>query len=200
MGATIATTTNPLGKVIKIEGLDDMVDRMLSRMPASSKVTPQAIENVKKSLKKILSDQAATQGSLTMGGFPVQPLAVGDSWVRGNAAFPGLTGAVKTTMTLKARHDGRAVIAMRVDMAPASNPRGIAVGDYNTKSSIGMHGSGTEIYDEATGLMIGGDFNLDSLSSMLMRDTKRGTTVSSTQSTSKMSVHIESSGVAQPGG
>jgi hypothetical protein len=200
VGVSIATVVDPMGKVLKIEGLDDMMDRAFDHLPTNTRVTREGLDKMKNDFKKIFSDAPMQRSPLEMHEFPVQPLAVGDSWVNRGNGVPGLVGAMKSTMTLLARRDGRDLIGTRIDASPEGSPKPITMGNLVMTNSTGVHGSGTTTLDEASGLTIGGDIDIDSISRVVVRRAGARRAVSDTQVATRASVHLDSGGVAQPGG
>jgi hypothetical protein len=146
VGSTITMTVDKDGKVTKVEGVDEMMDKMTEGNPAAA--------GMMKDMKKQFGPEAMAQMISSSRQFlPEKPVAPGESWTSSATIPMPMIGEAKTEMKNKLTEvkkvDGREMAAIAFEGTTKSEG-GEAVGDENVQmkmSSMDIKQKGTVLVD-----------------------------------------------------
>jgi hypothetical protein len=143
----------PQGKVIKVEGMDAIIQRALSAIkdPKQRAMVQGMMKNNFKSSNMFSSGNVR---------FPEAALTVGDSWTSVISEPMWMMPQISMKYTLMSSKDGVATIAVRADFSP--NPRTSAgkASQIQMKLDISGTESGVMRVDEKTGLTISSELHM----------------------------------------
>jgi len=165
VGMSLVETMSPQGKILKVEGLDAIVQKIMAKnkdtvmRDATSQVLKESIEGKSKEVSSMIK-------------FPESPIAVGDSWT--NVVSLPILPQLTMKYTLMSSQNGVATIAVRADFSPNPITPNLKTPLPPMKISISGTETGVMRVDEKTGLTISSELN------MRMKDV-----TSMTKSTSK---------------
>ena len=152
LGSEFHATFTPSGEVTDIDGVDEMMERVI-----------QSIEIPDGPMKDMMSDQIKSQFgeaqvkdmlSMATSVYPEHPVAVGESWNRVDTLNMGFAMTVDGTYTLTERKDGRVTIEIDSRITTPKDSPPLEMGP--TRMTFAMTGDqkGTTHFEEATGMMI----------------------------------------------
>jgi hypothetical protein len=103
-GQELTMVMNQDGEVVSVEGVEEMVDKLLENNPMAGMGGAIDAESMKESMKDNFESQ--------LGLIPPDPVAVGDSWTsdRGMSAMGGMGMQLSITSTLKSLSADEAVV------------------------------------------------------------------------------------------
>jgi len=103
-GQELSMVMNPDGEVVSVDGVEEMVDRLLENNPMAGMGGAIDAESMKTQMKDNFEGQ--------LGQIPADPVAVGDSWTtdRGMSGMGGMGMQMSITSTLNALDGHEAVI------------------------------------------------------------------------------------------
>ena len=116
MGQNFVMKLTPKGKVLAIEGFDEMMAKMMDAMGIDD---PNAAGAMKEMMKNFMSeDRLKDMGNEMMTGFPEEPVGIGDVWHDIVSLGDGLPIDLDVTYMLKERKDGVVVVDLvsKIDM------------------------------------------------------------------------------------
>jgi len=151
VGKTFHMKLNADGSVSEVEGMDALMDELLSDMPGSE-VLPGMMEDIRDSMEGIFDEKMFETG---LGGisFPVRGLSIGDSWTATSAAQGLVPISLTTTWTLSDRRDGVAHLDVR-SVVGKGEPEMIKMGPMSMTYDMSGESLGTAQVDETSGWMI----------------------------------------------
>jgi hypothetical protein len=151
IGQSLQLTMSPTGRVLDVQGVEAMMDKMSKAIDIPDANLREAIQSQMKAQFNAESIKKMTESSAAV--YPGKPVAIGESWNR-DAAVAGMGGpsmAMQSTYTLKERRDGIAFIEMVAKMGSGDNPPTVKMGMLDVKNELtGEMKSSLEV-DEATG-------------------------------------------------
>jgi hypothetical protein len=154
VGQSFVVTMSPEGKNLKVEGLEELVERMLTQ----SKV-PAAVRAQMKKLIQASMNETAQERMCALAHFPDYPVGIGDKWQSGSAFSATLPVAVSTEYTLLARQNGVARIGVASKLATNDKANRAKSGTAFSQNSISGQQSGVLSVDEKTGWTQSGEIH-----------------------------------------
>jgi hypothetical protein len=150
-GAVLTVRMTTDGKVARIDGVDDMVDKMIKAMVLPN---PDQKKAVIADLRKQWGTDAMKQSLEQITSFyPTEPVPIGESW---NAKFDitsgGLPMHINSEYTLKSRNDGIATIDVASMISSDSTTGTVTMGSLKMAYNIKGSQNGRIEVDETTGL------------------------------------------------
>ena len=148
-GCKFQMKVKPTGETFDVRGVGEMLAKIRKEIPAGPEM-----EGADKFLDKMFDEKQLKEltGDM-MGVFPVEAVAVGDTWYDTKSIDFIMPIDIDTTYMLKSRKDGIAYIdaAAKMDMGDSSKPLEI---DPNNKMSMQISGTMNTVseVDENTGL------------------------------------------------
>jgi len=153
-GQSYTMVVSTTGEVKKVEGMKEIMDRMIESLDLPEEQRKEAIRG---QFENMFGDQAAVEmmGQMFVM-FPDRPVGVGDSWSKTITMTKGMPMTVEHDWTLKERKDGVAVLAAEsvIKSNPDAGP--IDMGPMKITMDIAGEQSGTAELDESTGWIVGG--------------------------------------------
>lgn len=157
-GKSFTIRLTPLGKVVEIDGADEILDTLAESVQRETAGFPgggsQMFEN-------IFSDEAireAIEGVLNI--YRLHPVGVGDAWTVVTTRSVGMPLTSETTYTVAERKAGSLTLNMSVVIKPNEGATA-AFGPMEMEYAISGTGTGTLEVDEATGWIRSGEYTLD---------------------------------------
>ncbi|MHC4404828.1 MAG: DUF6263 family protein [Planctomycetota bacterium] len=145
VGQSFTIEMTPEGTVTKVEGADEMLERIAEQVPAGGAM-------VKEQLKKQFGDEALKQMMEKVTAiYPDNPVDIGDSWNTSIEVTTGFPISMENTYTLIARRDGVAVLDVRSTVKGNPNAKPIEMGPMKIKYNLSGSQYGETEIDEATG-------------------------------------------------
>jgi hypothetical protein len=156
-GTYLLVRYSPKGKVVDIDGIDRMLDKMIAAMELPEK--PEK-EKIIANLRKQYGDDAIRQQIEQLTEFyPDKTVAVGDTWKNEIAMSSGFPMQIKSSYALQSRSDGIGTIT--VSSTVSSNPQDrIEMGPLSMAYDVKGTQSGKIQVEESTGLAIRSEVNL----------------------------------------
>jgi hypothetical protein len=157
-GTELFVKLDSRGKVIEIEGINGMLDKMIAAMEIPNSANKDAILA---DLRKQFGDDAIRQTIEQITWFyPEKPVAIGESWIAYNdlkAVFPMTTSS---TYTLKSSQNGQAQIDLVSDIK-SDTTQPISMGQLEMKYDIAGSQDGSMNVDLTSGLPLSSTVNLN---------------------------------------
>lgn len=156
-GKSFSVRLTPLGEVVDIKGVDDVLasirdsqNAMMAQMPGGGDL-----------IEGIVSEEAIRESIENVFGFyRAKPVAVGDTWTESTATKSGgMPFTSETTFTVTSREAGILTIATSTVVEPSSDTK--TMGMMEVEFSIAGDGEGTVEVEEATGWIMSGKHTLD---------------------------------------
>jgi hypothetical protein len=152
----ITMKLTPKGKILQIDGFDEMMENMMDQLPGED---PNMVQAMKDMMKNFISeDKFEEMGQGMVSTFPDWPVGIGDVWYDTMSLGAGFPIDLDVTNILKDRKDGVTVIesVAKMDMGDPNSSL-IEVEGMNMNLQLsGTQNSTTEV-DEATGWTIAAD-------------------------------------------
>jgi pentatricopeptide repeat protein len=153
-GQSYTMVISTMGEVKKVEGMKEIMDRMIESLDLPEEQRKEAIRG---QFENMFGDQAAVEmmGQMFVM-FPDRPVGVGDAWSKTITMTKGMPMTVEHDWTLKERKDGIAVLADEsvIKSNPDAGP--MDMGPMKITMDIAGEQSGTVELDESTGWIVGG--------------------------------------------
>lgn len=149
LGQGFSMKMTPLGEVADMEGIDDLLERILDvlNVPAGS-----ARDAILESLETQFGEQAMKESFEKASAiYPNKPVAVGDSWSKKVALAMGMPMILDNTWTLKSRKDGVAFVDVTSTIQPNPDAAPMEVSGMTISYELSGEQSGTLEVVEATG-------------------------------------------------
>jgi len=130
-GQELSLVMSPNGEVVSVEGVEEMVDRLLEKNPMAGMGGAIDAESMKEQMKDNFEGQ--------LGQIPTEPVAVGDSWStdRGMSGMGGMGMQMSINSTLKAFDADEAVIdsTIKGELSGGQMAAMLTVEDFSGTSS-----------------------------------------------------------------
>ncbi len=149
IGQSYDMELSPGGKVLKIEGMKELREAVLQKMPASAKTAP-----TMQVLNTFLDEGSIKEmAEASMAVYPDGPVEQGDSWEEEASRTIGFPTLTASKWTLQKRAGGVATIGEFSSLR--SNPDGppMDAGGMKMKADLSGTQEGTLLVDEKTGLI-----------------------------------------------
>jgi predicted secreted protein len=151
-GMVLQAQMAPDGKVVRIDGVDDMIDKMIKAMNITDSERKQAVLT---DLRKQWGTDAMKQSLEQITSFyPDKPISQGNDWTSDFNLTSGVPMHIVSTYTLQTRISGTDSIDVSARIFSDSATSNVTINslamDYNIKGSQ----DGTILADEASGLPI----------------------------------------------
>lgn len=152
IGLGFEATCDSRGRLVEIDGMDQMIDRMLAKMGL-----PEGDE--RDQFAELMRGQYGDEAMKRSMGmlfclYPEGPLAVGDEWTQEMQVDTGFPMSLTNTYTLVARKDGRATLRVHSGIAPNGDNSLLQVSGMECRLALSGEQEGTIEVDEATGLTV----------------------------------------------
>jgi hypothetical protein len=146
IGQSVTSVVSPRGEILSIEGVEELVRRMISKLDIPTDIRASLIKNTKEKLK------SQTGQMMGLAVFPESPVAVGDSWTTQNSQSAMVPILLATRTTLAALGNGLATLSLQSKITTNTKANAVEIGD--TKSSYELSGtqSGIMRVDQSSGL------------------------------------------------
>ncbi len=167
VGLSVVETMSPEGKVLHLDGMDAVVQRIVSGTK-----NPQQRAIMQKTISHVL--ESTSKSSTQTVRFPEAAVGIGDSWtsvISGQAPIQ-----ISMKYTLMSSKNGVATLAMRSTFFPNPNAPTLDMPMFKMKNNVSGSLNGVIRVDEKTGLAI---------SSELHQDMKNVAVITAAKSTSK---------------
>jgi hypothetical protein len=144
-GKQFSFTINDKGEVGQITGLKEIRDAMLAEMPNEP--------GMEKQMEGTLDEESFRQNlEQSFNIFPAKDVAVGESWTKtSNLKAQGMNIKSENTYTLESVKDGRAFIKVKQKLSSGKTEV------KDAEMTMDGTGDGTYTYEQATGMVLGGD-------------------------------------------
>ncbi len=151
VGQSMTMKLDPMGKVLEVKGVDDMLERMLAQYGEIDETMRGQIEQ---SLRGQFGEEAMTSQMESMFAiYPEEDVAVGDTWSREVSVRSGLPLKVTTNYRLAGLEGNRAALEMEGKILPdADGP--VNMGGMQIEFDITGTQKGTAVMDVSTGLIV----------------------------------------------
>ena len=171
-GQSVVVTMTPQGKVLKVEGMDAIIQRAISAIkdPKQRAVVQGMMKNNFKS---------SNMFSTGFGRFPETAVAVGDSWTSVVSSPMVMLSQISMKYTLMSSKDGVATIAVRADFSSNSQAAAGKMSPFPMKLGVSGTESGVMRVDEKTGLTISSELHVqikEKFSMPVSKDTSKNKT------------------------
>jgi len=153
---SITMKLTPKGKILQIDGFDEMMENMMDKMAVDDPNMAQAMKDMMKNF--ISEDKLMEMGQGMVSTFPDWPVGIGDVWYDTISLGAGFPIDLDVTNILKDRKDGVAVIESiaKMDMGDPNSSL-IEVEDMKMNLLLSGTQNATTEVDEATGWIIAAD-------------------------------------------
>jgi hypothetical protein len=154
IGESFTATIAADGTVTDIQGVGQMLDRMVERL----ELPPGPMgDSLKGQLRRQFGDQALREGlERMMAIYADRPVVVGDSWTKQVALSVGMPMILENAWTLKDRRDGMAIIDLRSSVKPNPEAPPLEMGPMKIRYALSGEQTGIIEIDEATGWTVRG--------------------------------------------
>lgn len=115
VGEQFTVKLSPHGAVKQIEGIEQMVERIIRKLDIPEESRNMAAHELRGQLSAAVLKEMMES---LLAVYPAGPVSLGDSWHRVSTVSEGYTLLMENTWTLKAVRDGRAVITVRSEGKP----------------------------------------------------------------------------------
>jgi hypothetical protein len=148
VGKTFTMRISPLGSVVSIEGLSEILDAVIAEMTIDGPAREQVLENMKRQFGEEAMKDLIEQA---MAIYPPEPVAVGDSWVNTIEIRQMVPLKLDNTWVLKEVNENTATL--EVTSLIGSAGENTTVNMMGTELNVRLEGaqSGTSIIDRQTG-------------------------------------------------
>lgn len=103
IGQTVTLLMDPKGRVRAIAGYEELMQSFSAGLPADQEILGQMVQDIGG-----WYDENSTMGGITgiIGGYPDDPLSIGDSWERQTSTAPPLQMSINTVYTVTSIEGG----------------------------------------------------------------------------------------------
>ena len=152
VGQGFTMEISPAGWVQDIQGVDDMITRMLEELDLPEDPTTDSIEQ---SFRDQFGDKALKEGMENMMAiYPEEPIGIGDTWNKTIAVAVGFPMILENRWTLTALEDGVATVDVYTTVNPNPEAAPLEIGPFKVSYDISGAQQGTMTLDEDTGWTI----------------------------------------------
>ena len=157
-GTELEIRLTPGGKVLRIHGVDEMLNKMIKSMELPDNPQKDAVIS---DLKKQFGEEALKQTlEQILAFYPDKPIAVGEKWTKTQEITSGFPMRILSEYTLKSRSGGTAGIDVLSDVKSDSLLGKISMGELTMQYDIEGSQEGTISVNEATGIPLRFEQNL----------------------------------------
>lgn len=151
LGQSFITKLSPKGQILEINGIDEMVAKMIDKI-ATDEARKQQMKQMIKNF--INEDQMKETSGAMVAALPQKPVGIGDSWKNKISVAVGFPMKIDTTNTLTDYKEGIITIQTNADIETGDDAKPTEMGPM--KMTIKMKGTqkGTIQIDAATGWII----------------------------------------------
>jgi len=149
LGQGYVAKVNPKGEILALEGIEQMREAILKKLPAGSKDNP-AMAAVQPYLEEKSIREMAEN---TLGNYPDKPVDSGDSWSRKRQLTVGFALLIDSKWTLQKREAGVAIIGATGTMRSDPDAPPMDAGGMKMKFDVAGTHESTLRMEEATGLV-----------------------------------------------
>lgn len=194
VGETFSMKLAPSGRVLEIQGVSSMLQRVIGKLDLPPGPARTELEN---NMKGQFGDQAmkASMENLT-AIYPDRPVEIGDSWTKRVTIDKGFPMILESTYTLKARKNGVAVIALRNIIKPNPDAQPVQVGAIKMRYALSGEMQGTLEMEESTGWITHSQQNQKASGQITLLDGPQGARPTSWPISIKSIVRLDSETVA----
>jgi hypothetical protein len=150
IGQSYTVKVTPKGKVLDVNGVEQLREAVLKKMPAGADATvgmnPVAMYTDKASVKQM--------AEANMDIYPDKPVNLGDSWTRKTTMAVGFTMVIQSKWTLQKEEAGVATIGLAAAVRTDPNSPPMDAGGMKVKSNLTGTQEGTVRVAEATGFIM----------------------------------------------
>jgi hypothetical protein len=148
VGKTFTMRISPLGSVVSIEGLSEILDAVIAEMTIDGPAREQVLENMKRQFGEEAMKDLIEQA---MAIYPPEPVAVGDSWVKTIEIRQMVPLKLDNTWVLKEVNENTATLEVTSLIGPAGDDT--TVNMMGTDLNVQLEGaqSGISVIDRKTG-------------------------------------------------
>jgi hypothetical protein len=148
VGKTFTMRISPLGSVVSIEGLSEILDAVIAEMTIDGPAREQVLENMKRQFGEEAMKELIEQA---MAIYPPEPVAVGDSWVKTIEIRQMVPLKLDNTWVLKEVSENTATLEVTSLIGSAGEDT--TVNMMGAEVNVRLEGaqSGTSIIDRKTG-------------------------------------------------
>jgi hypothetical protein len=150
VGASLVYTISPRGEILKVDGQEEMVQRILSSMDIPAELRRELSKTLNESIKESVKSQTGQTVGLAV--YPEMPVAIGQSWELQNSQAVGVPLFTSTRYTLNALENSIATLAVRSKITGNPPASAMVIGDSQTKYDMTGTQNGVLRVDENTGL------------------------------------------------
>ncbi|MBN2483710.1 MAG: hypothetical protein JXD21_05880 [Candidatus Omnitrophica bacterium] len=148
-GESFVITVSPSGEILNVRGMDNILDKLLSRMSLPEGVSK---DMVKENLRKQFGDEALKESVGNMFAvYPDRPVGIGDSWTKTVYTSIGFPARVDTTYTLESIHDGISKVKVFSDIRSQPDAAPVHMGNMVLRYEVTGRQEGIISLDEQTG-------------------------------------------------
>ncbi len=169
MGKTFKMTVSPKGEIVKIEGIDEMLNAMIEGMPGSVEDKAKMRKQMGQSFN---ADQIKQSFSQAFTVFPDKPVKVGDTWTKNvTYGINGMNNTVDMNFKVKDIKPDEVLLDVTGDIKAAQDMRADTI---LKKPSFNLTGKelGTMVINRTTGLPKKADIDMTMKGNMEMQGNK----------------------------
>lgn len=153
VGKGFEMTMDQQGEVLRIEGLDAMLDQVLDEVSAEQPMAPEA----RTTFKQQFGENSMKQNMASLAGFyPDQPVNVGDHWEIIQKKAGATAMRIQTDYVLAKAEEGVLTLGAKGDISPVPDAAPTVMGGMELAYQLSGTQSGTLLVDQATGLLNSG--------------------------------------------
>ena len=159
VGQSFKMEMNSQGQVTRVEGLETLLDRMISQLDLPNDAAKSMVGEM---LKKQFGNDAMVgtmQGM--MATYPEEAVGLGDSWTRKANVTAGFPMQKESTYTLKSRAGGMATLDVQTKIRSDPDAEPVAMGPMKMTYNISGKQSGQMILHETAGWTMSSKMTLE---------------------------------------
>ena len=157
LGESFFIKLSEKGRVIDLQGVDEMLSRVMDRIDVPEGAGRELME---KALKEQFGEAALEKTMENIFSFyPDEPVGIGDSWEKRFVIEKGFPVILDHTWTLKERRAGTAIIQINSEINPNLEAPPVSMGFMNVMYDVVGQQEGTIEMEESTGWMFKGKLN-----------------------------------------
>jgi hypothetical protein len=159
VGQGFSLDMTPEGRVIRVEGADQLLARVTESIDIA---VPAMRSTIETQMKQQFGDQALKEMmEQMMAIYPEEAVAVGDSWSRKMTVARGFPMIIDNNWTLKSRADGVAVVEVSSKVEPNPDAGPMEMGGMSIQQKLRGTQNGTIEIDETSGWVVKSTLNQD---------------------------------------
>jgi hypothetical protein len=172
IGAQLTVHISPKGEILRIDGLDLMLNQVAKKLKCSAGPQMEALKRMYS-----LNQMKSAMGQL-IGPYPESPVHVGDIWSENTETQHSFPMAMDNFYKLKERRDGRLFISLSSIIKSLPNAASVQIGSLRLYYNISGYRSGSMIVGERTGLVLREEINQEfrgDITTLGLQETSAGT-------------------------